>query len=174
MRDDDVSPPSKHPKLRKELRDYGILAAYLYVWFTALLYYKSAILQADGINFVPWTFAAIKALVVAKFMLLGRVLRIGDGRGHQPLIVPTLIRTFGFLVVVGVLTIVEEAVVGLIHGRSLWSSIAEIGGGTLNQAAATTLLMVLTFVPYFAFRALSDVVGEGTLVQLYFAPRHRA
>ncbi|MFL9829122.1 hypothetical protein [Rhodoplanes sp. SY1] len=174
MRDDDASPPSKHPKLWKELRDYSILAAYLYVWFTALLFYKSAILQADGIDFVPWTFAAIKALVVAKFMLLGRVLRIGDGRGHQPLIVPTLIRTFGFLVVVGVLTVVEEAVVGLIHGRSLWSSIAEIGGGTLNQAVATTLLMFLTFVPYFAFRALTDVVGEGTLVQLYFAPRHRA
>ncbi len=44
-----------------ELKQFSILAAYLYVCFTALAYLKAAILQAHGIAFAPFGFAAIKA-----------------------------------------------------------------------------------------------------------------
>lgn len=165
--------PSPFERLVRELREYGILAAYLYVWFAALVYYKAAILQAEGVEFAPWAFAAVKALVTAKFMLIGRALHIGDGYGKHPLIVPTLYRTVIFLLLVGVLTVLEEATLAFLHGKSVWDSVADIGGGTLHLAIATTVLMFLTFFPYFAFRALADVIGEETLRRLYFEARRQ-
>ena len=51
-----------------ELKEFLIIAAYLYVCFTALAYFKAAILQAHGVSFAPFGIAAVKALICAKFM----------------------------------------------------------------------------------------------------------
>ena len=51
---------------------------YLYVCFGAMLLYKMAILHAAGIDYAPYGLAAVKALILGKFMLLGRAARLGD------------------------------------------------------------------------------------------------
>jgi hypothetical protein len=73
-----------------ELKQFAILAAYLYVCFTALAYLKSAILQAQGIAFAPFGFAAIKALICAKFLSIGYVFHLGERYKKQALVWPTL------------------------------------------------------------------------------------
>jgi hypothetical protein len=104
-------------------------------------------------------------------MLIARALHVGDGYEKRALIVPTLIRSTAFLVIVTILTVIEEVVLGVIHHRSVWDGLGEIGGGTYHQLIATTVLLFLIFVPYFAFRSLGEVVGEHTLLRLYFEPR---
>ena len=59
--------------------------------------------------------------------------------------------------------------VGAIHGRTIANSIADIAGGTWEQIDAASFIMLLILIPYFAFGALVDVVGERTLVRPYFA-----
>ena len=59
-------------RIKIELREFAILATYLFVYFSALAGFKAAILSAEGISFSPWLFALIKALVCAKFLLVGR------------------------------------------------------------------------------------------------------
>ena len=54
-----------------ELKEFLIIAAYFYVCFTALAYLKAAILEAEGIVFAPFGFAAVKALICAKFLSIG-------------------------------------------------------------------------------------------------------
>ena len=44
-----------------------------------------------------------------------------------------------------------------------------IGGGTFDQQIG--IIMLLIFIPYFAFRALGEVMGERRLVQLFFERR---
>ena len=73
----------------------------------------------------------------------------------------------------GLLTIVEEAIVGHLHGETLGASLGKIGGGTLAQFAATSKILLLVLVPFFAVRALGEIVGEKTLVRLYFEPRNK-
>jgi hypothetical protein len=46
-----------------ELREFLIIATYLYVCFTALAYFKAAILQAHGVSFASFGIAATKALI---------------------------------------------------------------------------------------------------------------
>ena len=170
----DPEKPVLRERFKTELREFAILAAYLYVSFTALAAFKAAILQAEGISFAPWAFAAIKALVCAKFLLVGRMFGIGDGlAGKYPLIVSTLYKSAAFLIVLGLLTVLEEIIIGYVHGESVAHSLGGMGGGTLWQFIATSVILLLILIPWFAFRALGEVIGDGTLVRLYFESRHK-
>ena len=156
-----------------ELKEFLIIAAYFYVCFTALAYLKAAILQAHGVEFAPFGFAAVKALICAKFLSIGYAFHLGDRYKKQALIWPTLHRSFVFLALLIVLTVVEELLVGYLHQRSFAASFAEIGGGTLHQAIATSIILLLILIPFFAFRSLVDVVGGPVLFRLFFEPRRK-
>ena len=154
-----------------ELREFTVIAVYLWVCFTALAYLKFAILEAHGIAFAPFGFAAIKAVICAKFVSLGHALHMGERFKKQALIWPVLHKSLVFLLLLLVLNVAEEAVVGWMHGRSLADLLNEIGGGTRDQMIATTIIMLLILIPFFMFRALTEVVGERTMVRLFFEPR---
>ena len=70
-----------------------------------------------------------------------------------------------------VLNAIEEVVVGLVHHRNVADSLADFGGGTLDQLIATSVVMLLILIPFFAFRSLGEVVGERNLVRVFFRPR---
>lgn len=120
---------------------------------------------------MPWGFAIIKALVSAKFILIGRALHFGEGHRTKPLIWQTLHKSVAFLILVAGLTVIEEAIVGFIHGKALWESIAEVGGGTPEQMIATAVIIFLVFLPLFAFGALGEVMGEKALFRTFFVER---
>jgi hypothetical protein len=160
-------------RAQRELKAFLIVAGYFYVCFTALAYLKAAILQAYGIAFAPFGFAAVKALICAKFMSIGYVFHLGDRYKKEALIWPILHRSLAFLVLLIVLNVSEVVIVGYFHDRPLAPSIAEIGGGTLHQLIATAIIMLLILVPFFAFRSLADVIGGRVLFRLFFEPRRK-
>ena len=100
-------------------------------------------------------------------------MHLGERYKKQALIWPTLHRSFVFLALLIVLTVVEELLVGYLHHRSFAASFAEIGGGTLHQAIATSIILLLILIPFFAFRSLVDVVGGHVLFRLFFEPRQK-
>ena len=154
-----------------ELKEFLVIAAYLYVCFTALAYLKAAILQAHGVSFAPFGIAAIKALICAKFMSVGHAIHLGERHKKEALIWPTLRRSFAFLVLLLVLNVLEEVILGYIHHRAVVDSIAAVGGGTMHQLIAASIVVLLILIPFFAFRSLSEVVGERNLLRLFFEPR---
>jgi len=173
MDDAAVNKASIGQRAARELKEFLIVAGYFYVCFTALAYLKSAILQAYGIEFAPFGFAAVKALICAKFMSIGNVFHLGDRYKKEALIWPILHRSFAFLVLLVVLNVLEVMTVGYFHDRPLAASIADIGGGTLHQLIATAIIMLLILVPFFAFRSLADVIGGRVLFRLFFEPRRK-
>src|ERR1700689_3567210 len=86
-----------------ELKEFLVIAAYLYICFSALAYLKFAILQAQDVAFAPFGFAAVKALICAKFMSVGHALRMGERYKSRALIWPTLYRALVFLALLFVL-----------------------------------------------------------------------
>jgi hypothetical protein len=171
MKSDIPSKASIGERVTTELMELAVITVYLYICFAALAYLKSAILHAHGILFAPFGFAALKALICAKFVLLGRALHIGERFKALPLIWPTLYKSLVFLVLLLILNALEEVVVGVMHHRQVTDSLAEFGGGTLDQLIATSVVMLLILVPFFAFRSLGEVVGERNLVRVFFRPR---
>jgi hypothetical protein len=160
-------------KATNELKEFAIIAGYLYVCFAAIFYLKAAILQAHNVAYAPLGLAALKAAICAKFMLVGRAFHVGERFKAHPLILPTLHKSFMFLALLIVLSVIEETVIGLIHSRTILDSIAGIAGGTFHQMVATSVILLLILIPYFAFRSLADVIGERTLARLYFERRGR-
>ena len=100
------------------------------------------------------------------------MLRVGERFKSMPLIWPTLYKSFIFLVLLLVLNALEEIVRSLIQQRSVTDSLAEFGGGTLDQLIATSIVGLLILIPFFAFRTLGEVLGERNLVKVFFQPRH--
>ncbi len=76
-----------------------------------------------------------------------------------------------FLPFLLVLNIIEEILVGLIHGRPVAELVLAVGGGTLLQLIAACLLMLLILIPYFAFRSLAEALGESKLKRMFFVER---
>jgi hypothetical protein len=150
-------------KVTEELREFSVLTVNLYVCFAALLYMKAAILQAEGIAYAPFGTAITKAAICAKFMLLGRAINLGEHFKRHVLIIQALHMAFFFLLLLIALTVIEEAVVGVIHGRRILESIAGIAGGTFHQMIATSLIMLLILIYYFAFQSLGDLIGNKLL-----------
>jgi hypothetical protein len=173
MNGGEASKVSIRRRITDEFIEFAIIAAYLYICFTAILFLKASILRTEGIAFAPFGFAAVKALVCAKFASVGHALRVGERFKDLPLIWPALYRSFVFLVLILVLNALEEILVGMMHGRSAAESLAGMGGGNLEQLFATSIVGFLVLIPFFAFRVLGETVGERNLVRVFIYPRGR-
>jgi hypothetical protein len=158
-------------KAVEEFKALAALSAYLYVCLGSLILFKSSVLQGAGISAPIWGIALVKAVLLAKFMLVGRMLHLGRRYRDKPLIWPTLYHALMFLVLLLILTTIEELVVGLIHRRALADSLAHVVGPTFYQGLAVCLIMFLILVPYSAFTCLGDVLGEREVFRLFFVNR---
>jgi hypothetical protein len=163
--------PTLKLRAMHELKEFAVLAIYLYITLGAVVMMKAAVLHSQGIEFTPWGIAAVKAAVLAKFMLVGNAMKIGERVTDRPLIWPTLYKAFAFLVLLIILTIIEEAVVGLFHHHSVAASLGELVGPRFEETLASFVIMLLILIPFFAFRVLGEALGEGRLSRMFFVER---
>jgi hypothetical protein len=154
-----------------ELKELAIITVYLYITLGAVILMKTAVLHDQGISFAPWGIAAVKAVLLAKFILIGRAMKLGERATTRPLIWPTLHKAVAFLVLLIVLVIIEEVVVGLFQHQSVAASLGELFGAKLYETLAGILIVLLVLIPYFAFHVLDEVLGEGTLARMFFVDR---
>jgi hypothetical protein len=159
-------PPSVKERLREELRRYLAVSAYLYVCFAAILLYKSAILSSIGEHYLPLGLAAGKALILGKFVLLGEAAGVGTRIGARTLLQRILSSSVLFLVVLVLLTIVEEIIVGLVHGHSLGQAVAALAEHPWPETLASCFLMLLVLIPLVTVTEMSRTFGPGALRQL--------
>lgn len=158
-------------RAKHEFQELAIISAYLYITLGAVILMKAALLHTEGIPFAPWGIAIVKAVVLGKFVLLGNLAHVGGRDISGPLIWPTLRRAVAFLVLLVILTIIEEVVVGLFHHQSIAASLGDLFGARLQETLAGYLIMLLVLIPFFAFRVLSEALGEGRLERMFFVAR---
>jgi hypothetical protein len=151
-----------------------MIAFYLWVVFGLLVLHKSMILAEQHIDFAYHGFALINALALAKVMLVAKHARFGDQLKNKPLIYPTLLKSAFFTVVFAFFKILEEAAVGLYHGRSFHESISDLGGGTLKGMLSLSLLVFAFLIPFVGYGELGSVLGEGKLEKIFFYLRPTA
>jgi hypothetical protein len=158
-------------RAKHELKELALISLYLYVTLGAVILIKTAVLRDQGIEFAPWGIAIVKAVVLAKFMLIGEAMKIGERATLSPLIWPTLQKAFALLVLLIVMTIIEEAVIGLFHHQPITASLGELFGPRFDETIAGYIIMLLVLIPYCAFRVLDVALGEGKLARMFFVER---
>jgi hypothetical protein len=152
--------------LRHEFNELAIISAYLYVWFGALLLFKTATLRAHGIGYAPYGLAAIKALVLGKFILIGNGLHIGSRLTGMSLIRFLAYKVLVFAAFLFVLSFLEEVAIALLHGRPASDAFADFG--TWLQITASCILLCLILIPYFGLNAIGEALGAATLRRMFF------
>jgi hypothetical protein len=154
------------------MREYLLIAFYLFVVFSLFAIYKSVILAEDHIDFAPHGLALINALALAKVVLVGQELHMADQFQDAPLIYPTLLKSFVYTLVLACFKIAEGTAVGMFHGRSFQDSIAVLPGGSWKGLLSLTVLLFVVLVPFFGFMELRRVFGGDRLTGAFFRPRH--
>jgi hypothetical protein len=162
--------PSARERLREELQRYLAVSAYLYVCFSAILLYKAAILSSIGEHFLPLGLAAGKALILGKFVLLGEAAGVGTRVRSRTLLQRIMRGSVLFLVLLVVLTIVEEIIVGLVHGHSLAQAVAALADRSLPELLASCVLMLLVLIPLVTVTEVSRTLGPGAMSRLLLGP----
>lgn len=159
-------------KAVQELKEYLIMALYLFVVFSLLVLHTSVILGEHHINYALHGFALLNALALAKVLLAGQNLHLVDQFGDAPLVYPTVAKAFAFTVLLACFKIAEEATLGWFHGKSFHQSLANMGGGSWSGILILMALVFVMLIPFFGFNELRRVFGEQRLVGAFFRPRH--
>jgi hypothetical protein len=163
--------PGRKERLREELRTYALVAIYLWVCFLVLTLYKTAVLRAEGVAFLlPFGFAAVKALILGKFLLIGEMIALGSRWHPGKLLLDIPWRTLLAVVLLAALTIVEELLVGWLHGHATAQTLAEFRARSAFEIVAECLLLGLVIAPLVTFRALDLSLGPGVLRGHLHAP----
>jgi hypothetical protein len=160
--------PSLKERAREELRNYALVATYLYVSFAALMLFRNALLQEAGLSSLPLGFAAIKALILGKFILLGEAAGVGTRIGRGTLLKAIATKALLFFLLLVVLSVLEELLVGKVHGHSFAQTLAEYERHSVLELIATGLLLLLVLLPLIATQELNRVLGPGVLRHMLF------
>jgi hypothetical protein len=164
--------PTLKQKAVHELKEYLVVALYLWVALGLLELHRSAILAEYHMDFAFQGLAVINALALGKVTLIAKDLHFAHQFDDAPLVYPILVISFAFAVLLGVFKILEDAGVGAYHGKSFQQSIADLAGGSFVGIVTLTGVVGLLLIPFFGFTELNRVFGEGTLTQVLIRPRH--
>jgi hypothetical protein len=156
-------------RAREELRRYAVVAAYLWICLTALLLYKKALLREEGVSFLVHGIAAVKALILGKFILIGEALHVGSRSSPSTLLRAIVRKTLVLLITLIVLNLVEELLVGWFHGHSAAQTLAEFFGPRSLETLVKCVVMLLVMIPLVAGEEISAALGPGVLKRMLFS-----
>ena len=146
--------------------------AYLWVLFGLFAVHRSIVLNEQNVFFHEG-FAFINAWLLAKIMLVAETFRVADNLKDRPLIYPIVYRSGAFPIVLIAFYILEEIVVGMLHGKAFAASIPALGGGSLEGIIVVGMIMFVALMPFFALREIARDLGDDKLYEQFFLRRAR-
>ena len=155
-------------KLRQEFIEYWMNAIYMSIFFSVFIFYRRMVLASYEIYLDDYFLGVIKALVFAKVIMIGAFLRIDRGFEQKPLIIPVIYKSFLFTVWVAVFDVAEKFIRGLISTNSFSGAVEEISKGFTNIWIGGAVVVFFCFIPFFAFKEVSRVLGSDKVQNLFF------
>jgi hypothetical protein len=120
------------------------------------------------ISYGDYGISIIKALILAKVIMLGDLLRLGRRLKDRPLMYHTLFKTVVFTAWVLLFHLLELTGSALLHGHGITGGMHEFIGQLPYELPAHLLIIFFAFLPFFAIRELGTTLGEGKIWQLFF------
>jgi hypothetical protein len=155
----------------EELKVFWIIAFYLWLFLGSFTIYRRLIIAETGFAYLHYGIAIIEALVIAKVILIGKMFGFSRRFEDRPLIVPVLYKSILFGILVVLFGVVERLLEGLIHKEGLLGGIRRIAELGSDEFAARILILIVAFVPFFAFGEVGRVLGTERLAAMFFGKR---
>ena len=157
----------------QELIRYWLTVLYMAIFFAAFANYRRLLLAHYGISYEDYGIAVIRALVLAKVVLVAETLRLGRGYEEKPLIVPTLYKTFLFTVCVAVFDVAEGFVRAFIGGLGSTEAVDDVVSRFNYEWLSRALVVFFPLLPFFAVGELRRVLGK-RVTDIFFQRRSAA
>ena len=127
-----------------QLKEFLAMFIYLWILLTLLVINQSIVVaqEAHQAHF----FAFVNALILAKVLLIGEHLHLGNRFRDKPLLYSIFYKCFVFTIFFIVVHILERMIDGVWSGRTIAQSFPDIGGGSLKRilSMGATLFVALT------------------------------
>ena len=163
--------PGFRERLIEELKKTGLIFAYLALFLGSFTVYRRLVLDEYQIGSFNFGYAIIEAAVLAKVIVIGSMLGLGERFRDRPLWVPTLYKTACFALLLLVFAILEHVIGGWLHGKSAGAALQELLDQGKWELLTRVLVKGLALVPLFAVWETARVLGESRLFELFFRQR---
>lgn len=150
------------------LHRFLIMFAYLLVIFTLFQLHEYVVLRQHDLPYTRFGFGIIKALVLAKVMLIGDEMKLGKRLNSQPLVYSVVGRSGLFTLLFVTFDFLEQIVRAIFEGREIIQSISAPGGSLLGSVIIATIMCVM-LIPYFVVDGLRRRIGAKKLKELLFS-----
>jgi hypothetical protein len=158
-------------KAKEELRLLLVITVYLGILFWSFLTYRRLISRELGVTTFHYGFAVIEAVVIAKVILIGKAMGLGKRETGRALGIAVLRSSVVYAVLIGLFSVLEHLIDGLIHGKNLAQSLDAVWSVGLDEILARTLVLFVALIPFFAMWKLDEELGERKLSQIFFGKR---
>jgi hypothetical protein len=138
------------------------------LFFSAVIFYRRLVLAEHGIILDDYFMGVIKALVIAKVVMIGAFLRFSHKYEHKPLIIPTIFKAILFTLWVMLFDIVEVYVRIFIKTPDFADAFIELKQHINPAWLGAALVICISFLPFFAMKELSRVMGAKKFRGLFF------
>lgn len=155
----------------EEFKLFWLITLYLFVFLGSFTVYRRLIIAETGVAYLHYGIALIQALIIAKVVLVGRMFHFSQRFEDKPLIVPTLYKSLLFGVLVLLFGIVERLVEGWFHNEGLLGGLRDISNIGADELGARVLMLIVAFVPFFAFWEVGRILGVHKLAAMFFSKR---
>ena len=165
---------ARKQKFKHELIQYFFNVWFLLFFFGVFGWYRRFILDEYHISYLNYGTAIIEALVLAKVISIGDAIGLGRRFEDGPLIYPTIYKAFIYSCFVGVFSILEHVIGGLLRGKGVAGGWAELWSNGIYELLARSLVTFFVFIPFFTVRELTRILGEHKIFNLFFRKRSAA
>jgi len=148
-----------------EAKEITYVFLYLAAFFCALATYSMLLLEKFEISYFTYGAALLNALIITKIISIGEAVHFGRKHEAKPLFYSCAYKAFVYGVLVFAFHIVEEVIKRLIHGKAIVGAFREV---RIDDLLARSVIIFLTFIPFFAFRELGRVMGPDKLRDMFF------
>jgi hypothetical protein len=162
----------KH-KLLHEFTEYWINVVYLALFFGSVVLYRRLILAEHGIIMEDYFAGLVKALVIAKVIMIGTFIRISRKYENKPLIIPTIYKAIVFTLWVMIFDIAEVYITGLIKTTNFAEAFNYLKDRITLPWLGSALVIWVSFIPFFAMKELSRIMGSNRFRGLFFKNREQ-
>jgi hypothetical protein len=150
-----------------------LYTGYLAFVLVAFANYRRLILAEYQINYLHYGYALVEALVLAKIILIGEALGVGERYSERPLIFTTVFKSIAFGILAAVFAALEHLVEGMIHHKNLEGIWADLISKGIDEILARLLIMIVAFLPFFAIWELQRVIPGVRFFDLFFKERSK-
>lgn len=159
-------------RLVAESKQFLMIFLYFSLCLGFMVNFKRAILADYGISYREYGYVIVESFILAKIILIGHLWRLEKRRFmSRPLIYTTLYSAFLFSLLVIGFNVIEQVIEGWLHHKAAAETFQEMFAKGWHEMLARCLFVFIIFIPYFAFRAVGELIGEGQLFALFFHKR---